>query len=113
MNVGQRVCLSLMGPCKLHAVLWVNVPRTINCIPLITEDYIASLACSSQCWYFAVASNECYASRLPMMVTCVDGRACCNFHGTVQCCGQMLHSNFLHLVSLSGTDAMHFAMVLH
>ncbi len=28
MNLGQRVCLSLMGPCKLHAALSVDVLYT-------------------------------------------------------------------------------------
>ncbi len=32
------MCSSLMGPCKLHAALWVNVPTTINCIsPVIKK----------------------------------------------------------------------------
>ncbi len=58
----------------------------------------------------------CYAPRLWMMVTCVDGQVCSNFHGTVQCYGQMLHSNFLHLVTFvinSTWYTMQFATVLH
>ncbi len=49
-----------------------------------------------------------------MMVTCVDGQMYCNFHGVVQCYGQMLHiavmlrSNVLHLATSSQT-----ALILH
>ncbi len=48
-------------------------------------------------------------TKVQTMVTCVDGQACCHFHGTVQCYRQMLriavtlHSNFLHLVTSSQT----------
>ncbi len=28
MHIGQGVCLSLMGPCKFHAALSVDVPYT-------------------------------------------------------------------------------------
>ncbi len=35
-------------------------------------------ACSSQCWYFAVASKECYAPKLQKTVTCVNRQA--NIH---------------------------------
>ncbi len=44
-----------------------------------------------------------------MIVICVEGRVCCNFHGMVKCYRQMLptavtlHSNFLHLVTSSQT----------
>ncbi len=54
---------------------------------------------------FCVALKECCAPRLPTMVTCVDGQACCCFHGMVQCYGQMLRvavticSNYLHRVT--------------
>ncbi len=41
MNTGKRVCSSLVGPCKLHAVLWVNVPENNKLYSSYnTEDYI-------------------------------------------------------------------------
>ncbi len=48
-------------------------------------------ASSSQCQYFAITLKKCYTPRSWMRVTYVDGQACCNFHGTVQCYRQMLH----------------------
>ncbi len=54
---------------------------------------------SNQCPYFAIASKECYAPRLQTLITCVNGQACYNFRGMVQCYGQMLRSNFLYLVT--------------
>ncbi len=38
-----------------------------------------------------------------MMVTCVDGEGCRNLHGMVPRYGQMLRSNFWHLVTSSQT----------
>ncbi len=83
-------------------------------------------ACSSQCQYFTLASKEWYTWRLRTMVTCVDKQERCNFHGMVQCYGQMLHiavmlcNNFLHLVILSQTTLvtrcclrLFFVTVLH
>ncbi len=74
-----------------------------------TNLYCKSVISVRQCQYFAVASKECYAPRLWMMVTYVDGYMCCTFHGMVLCYGQMLRtavtlcSNFLHLITLSQT----------
>ncbi len=75
----------------------ISVPNTVTS------------AHSSQFRYFPVASKKCYAPRIWMMVTCVYGQACCNFHETVLCYGQMLviavmlHINILHIVTLSQT----------
>ncbi len=54
-------------------------------------------------------------TKLQPMVTCVDGQVCYNFHTMVQCYRQtlhiavMLHSNFLHLVTLSWTALVEHA----
>ncbi len=75
------------------------------CISVTSVHNSVTSAHSSQCRYFAVASRECYTSRLQIMVTCVDRKVCCNFHRMVQCYRQMLHiaimlhSNFLLLVT--------------
>ncbi len=71
-------------------------------------------ACFSQCRYFAVAWNKCYMQRLWTTFKCVDGQACSNFHGMVQCYGQMLpiavtlRSNFLNLAT-----SLQTALVTH
>ncbi len=44
MNICKRVCSSIMGQCKLHTALWVNVPENDKLHSSYnTEDYIAWL----------------------------------------------------------------------
>ncbi len=67
------------------------------------------LAALCRCVPRGIVWTYLYTPRLQITVTCVNGKACCNFHGTVQCHRQMLRiavmlqSNFLHLVTSSWT----------
>ncbi len=91
--------------CKCVPAFTCLTHLNCNSVTLVCNA-IMSDRCN-QCRYFTVASEECYAPKLQTVVTCVDGQASCNFHGMVQCYGQMLHivvtlhRNFLHLVTIS------------
>ncbi len=51
MNIGKRVCSSLMDPYKLHAALWVNIPENYKLYSSYnTEDYTAWLHCARPAW---------------------------------------------------------------
>ncbi len=100
-------CLSTAWCASLFSAL--HVCTRLNCSSVTSAcDTIISTH-SSQCRYFAVASKECYTPRLMTTVTWVDGQMFQNFHGMVQCYGQILgtavtfHSNCLHFVASSRT----------
>ncbi len=62
----------------------------IMCSPLNNLTSVCNMvtsACSSQCQYAVIASKECYAPKLHMLVTCEDGYTYCNL---LQCYKQML-----------------------
>ncbi len=91
------VCNNITSVCNSVTLVFNSVTSMYNSV---TSSHF------NRCRHFALASKECYAPRLRMMVTCVDKQRCCNFYGMVQCYGQtlyiafMLHSNFLCLVTL-------------
>ncbi len=59
---------------------------------------------------FCNMSQECYTPRLWMTVTCVNGQACAVFVEWYNIT-QMLHSNFLHLVTSSQTVLVTYSCV--
>ncbi len=91
---------------EIPQIFYRLCPNLMNTITSVRNTVIS--AHSSQ-QYSAIVSKKCYASRLWMTVTGMDGQGNCNFHGMVQCYGHMLHitimlrNNFLHRVTSSQT----------
>ncbi len=95
-SFGSHVCTSLNSATSVHDT--------------VTRVH------SRQCWYFAVASKDCYMQRLQTAVTCVDAQVNMNtalkLHGCVEWYSDadscykvpaLLHSSFSHLVTSSRT----------